>query len=134
DGVHRKYVEEVGAMNVFFKIDGKIVTPNLSGSILSGITRMSCIELLKKRGYDVEERPISIDELIEAHANGKLEESFGTGTAAVISPIGELMYKGRDYVINNGKIGEVTSMLYDTLTGIQFGRLDDEFGWTVEVI
>ncbi|HPJ23006.1 MAG TPA: branched chain amino acid aminotransferase, partial [Clostridia bacterium] len=94
----------------------------------------SCIELLKKRGYDVEERPISIDELIEAHANGKLEESFGTGTAAVISPIGELMYKGRDYVINNGKIGEVTSMLYDTLTGIQFGRLDDEFGWTVEVI
>jgi branched-chain amino acid aminotransferase len=133
DGVHRKYVEEVGAMNVFFKIDGKIITPNLSGSILSGITRMSCIELLKKRGYEVEERPLSIDEIVEAHKNGKLEESFGTGTAAVISPIGELKYKNEDFIINNSKIGEVTSMLYDTLTGIQFGKLEDEFGWTVEV-
>jgi len=133
DGVHRKYVEEVGSMNVFFKIDGKIVTPNLSGSILPGITRMSCMELLRKRGYEVEERPLSIDEIMEAHDAGKLEESFGTGTAAVISPIGELMYKGRDIVINNNEIGEVTAMLYDTLTGIQFGRLDDEFGWTVEV-
>jgi len=133
DGVHRKYVEEVGAMNVFFKIDGKIVTPSLSGSILSGITRMSCIKLLKGKGYIVEERPISIDEIIEAHKNGKLEESFGTGTAAVISPIGELRYKDKDYVINTNDIGEVTGMLYDTLTGIQFGKIEDEFNWTYEV-
>lgn len=133
DGVHRKYIEEVGAMNVFFKIDGKIVTPSLSGSILSGITRMSSIELLKSKGYVVEERPISIDEVIQAHENGLLEESFGTGTAAVISPIGELMYKGNSYIINNSKIGEVTSMLYETLTGIQFGKVEDEFGWTTEV-
>lgn len=133
DGVHRKFVEEVGSMNVFFKIDGKLITPALSGSILPGITRMSCIELLKARGYEVEERPLSIDEIIEAHKAGKLEESFGTGTAAVISPIGELKYKGADYIINDSEIGEVTAMLYDTLTGIQFGKLEDEFGWTVEV-
>ena len=133
DGVHRKYVEEVGAMNVFFKIDGKIVTPSLSGSILSGITRMSCIKLLKGKGYIVEEHPISIDEIIEAHKNGKLEEIFGTGTAAVISPIGELRYKDKDYVINTNDIGEVTGMLYDTLTGIQFGKIEDEFNWTYEV-
>lgn len=133
DGIHRKYVEEVGSMNVFFKIDGKIITPDLSGSILPGITRMSCMELLKKRGYEVEERPLSIDEIVEAHKNGKLEESFGTGTAAVISPIGELMYKNEEFTINNNEIGEVTKMLYDTITGIQFGKLEDEFGWTVEV-
>lgn len=133
DGVHRKYVEEVGSMNVFFKIDGKVITPALSGSILPGITRMSCIELLKARGYEVEERPLSIDEIIAAHKAGKLEESFGTGTAAVISPIGELKYKDEDFVINDGGIGEVTSLLYDTLTGIQFGKLEDEFGWTTEV-
>lgn len=133
DGVHRKYVEEVGAMNVFFKINGKIITPALSGSILSGITRMSSIELLKSRGYDVEERAISIDEIITAHESGLLEESFGTGTAAVISPIGELMYKDKNYIINNNKIGDVTLMLYETLTGIQFGKIIDEFGWTTEV-
>ena len=133
DGVHRKYVEEVGSMNVFFKIGGKIITPALSGSILPGITRMSCIELLKKRGYEVEERPLSIDEIIAAHENGLLEESFGTGTAAVISPIGELLYKDKEYIINDGNIGEVTLMLYNTLTGIQFGKIEDEFGWTFEV-
>ena len=88
---------------------------------------------MKSKGYEVEERPISIDEIIEAHKNGKLEESFGTGTAAVISPIGELRYKDNDYVINSSDIGEVTSMLYDTLTGIQFGKIEDEFGWTYEV-
>ncbi len=133
DGVHRKYVEEVGSMNVFFKIDGKLITPALNGSILPGITRMSAIELLKKRGYTVEERQISIDEIVQAHRDGLLEESFGTGTAAVISPIGELMYKGENLVINNGEIGETASMLYDTITGIQYGRLEDEFGWTEEV-
>ena len=129
DGVERKYIEEVGAMNVMFKIDGKIVTPMLSGSILPGITRMSCIEVLKEKGYQVEERLLSIDELAEALKNGKLEEAWGCGTAAVVSPIGELCYKGVKYPVNNGEIGQVTQMLYDTLTGIQWGKVEDTFGW-----
>lgn len=133
DGIHRKYVEEVGSMNVFFKIDGKIITPALNDSILPGITRMSVIELLKKRGYTVEERQISIDEVVKAHKDGLLEESFGTGTAAVISPIGQLLYKGEELVVNNDKIGETAQMLYDTITGIQYGRLEDEFDWTQEI-
>ena len=130
DGVERKYIEEVGAMNVMFKIDGKIVTPALSGSILPGITRMSCIAVLKEKGFDVEERLLSIDELAAALENGKLEEAWGCGTAAVVSPIGELCYKGVKYPVNNGEIGEVTQMLYDTLTGIQWGKIEDTFGWT----
>ena len=130
DGVERKYIEEVGAMNVMFKIDGKIVTPALSGSILPGITRMSCIAVLKGKGYEVEERLLSIDELASALENGKLEEAWGCGTAAVVSPIGELCYKGVKYAVNNGEIGQTTQMLYDTLTGIQWGKLEDTFGWT----
>ncbi len=133
DGVERKYIEEVGAMNVMFKIDGKIVTPMLSGSILPGITRMSCIAVLKEKGYEVEERLLSIDELADALQNGKLEEAWGCGTAAVVSPIGELCYKGVKYPVNNGEIGEVTQMLYDTLTGIQWGNLEDTFGWTYPI-
>ena len=133
DGVERKYIEEVGAMNVMFKIDGKIVTPMLSGSILPGITRMSCIAVLKEKGFDVEERLLSIDELADALQNGKLEEAWGCGTAAVVSPIGELCYKGVKYPVNNGEIGEVTQMLYDTLTGIQWGKIEDTFGWTKEI-
>ncbi|MBE6777361.1 MAG: branched-chain amino acid aminotransferase [Ruminococcaceae bacterium] len=129
DGVERKYIEEVGAMNVMFKIDGKIVTPMLSGSILPGITRMSCIAVLKEKGFEVEERLLSIDELADALENGKLEEAWGCGTAAVVSPIGELCYKGVKYPVNNGEIGEVTQMLYDTLTGIQWGKIEDTFGW-----
>ncbi len=130
DGVERKYIEEVGAMNVMFKIDGEIVTPALTGSILPGITRMSCIEVLKSKGFTVEERLLSIDELEAALKAGKLEEAWGCGTAAVVSPIGELAYKDDIFVINDGKIGEVTQMLYDTLTGIQFGNGEDTFGWT----
>ncbi len=130
DGVERKYIEEVGAMNVMFKIDGTIVTPALTGSILPGITRMSCIEVLKSKGFTVEERLLSIDELEAALKAGKLEEAWGCGTAAVVSPIGELAYKDDIFVINDGKIGEVTQMLYDTLTGIQFGNGEDTFGWT----
>ena len=133
DGVERKYIEEVGAMNVMFKIDGEIVTPMLSGSILPGITRMSCLEVLRKEGYNVSERLISIDELEDAMKNGKLEEAWGCGTAAVISPIGELCYKGVKYTVNNGEIGETTQHLYDTLTGIQWGKLEDEFSWVVEL-
>jgi branched-chain amino acid aminotransferase len=133
DGVERKYIEEVGAMNVMFKIDGEIVTPMLSGSILPGITRKSCIEVLKKEGYKVSERLLSIDELEKALQDGKLEEAWGCGTAAVVSPIGELEYKNQRFVINNGKIGSVTQKLYDTLTGIQWGKIEDTFGWIYKI-
>ena len=133
DGVERKYIEEVGAMNIFFKIDGKIVTPMLNGSILPGVTRNSVIALCKKMGYEVEERRISAEELIEAQKSGKLEECFGTGTAAVISPVGKLRYVDDVMVINNNEIGEVSQKLYDTLTGIQWGKREDDMGWTVEV-
>ena len=133
DGVHRKYIEEVGAMNVMFKIAGEIVTPQLSGSILPGITRKSIIEVLKDKGYTVSERLLSIDELKAAMADGTLEEAWGCGTAAVVSPIGELSYEGVQYPVNGGRIGEVTQMLYDTLTGIQWGKIDDPYGWTVQL-
>ena len=133
DGVHRKYIEEVGAMNVMFKINGEIVTPELTGSILPGITRKSCIEVLKKIGYKVSERLISIDELIEALKTGKLEEAWGCGTAAVVSPIGRFYYDGNEYDVNDGKIGEVTQKLYDTLTGIQWGKINDDFGWIYKI-
>ena len=127
DGVERKYIEEVGTMNVFFVIDDEIVTPELQGSILPGVTRMSCIELLKKQGYKVSERRLSIEDA------GKLTEAFGSGTAAVISPIGELKWDEKVMTINNGEIGTISQHLYDTLTGIQWGKLPDPYGWTVEV-
>ena len=133
DGVHRKYIEEVGAMNVMFKIDGEIVTPELTGSILPGITRKSCIEVLKNQGYKVSERLLSIDELVDAMKAGKLEEAWGCGTAAVVSPIGKLYYDGVEYVINNSEIGEVTQKLYDMLTGIQWGKVEDTYNWTLEI-
>ena len=133
DGVHRKYIEEVGAMNVMFKVDGKILTPDLNGSVLDGITRRSCIQVLKDWGYEVEERRISADELFEAAAAGKLEEAWGCGTAAVVSPIGELAKGETKAIINNGQIGEVTQRLYDELTGIQWGRVEDTRGWIVKV-
>lgn len=134
DGVTRKYIEEVGAMNVFFVIDGEVITPSLDrGSILSGITRKSCIELLQSMNYKVTERNLTIDELIEAFENGKLDEAFGTGTAAVISPIGELKYKDKVMPINGGEIGAISQKLYDTLTGIQWGKVEDTHNWTVPV-
>lgn len=134
DGVHRKYIEEVGAMNVFFVINGEVITPSLDrGSILSGITRKSCIEVLKSKGYAVTERNIEIDELISAYDEGRFDEAFGTGTAAVISPIGELKYGDKIMTLNNGEIGKISQMLYDTLTGIQWGRTEDPFGWTVPI-
>jgi branched-chain amino acid aminotransferase len=133
DGVEKKYIEEVGTMNVFFKIDGVVVTPALEGSILAGITRDSTIQLLKDWGVPVEERRVSIDELYTAHAQGKLDEAFGTGTAAVISPIGELNYEGKMISINDGKIGPISARIYDTITGIQSGSIADPFGWIVKV-
>lgn len=129
DGVERKYIEEVGSMNVMFKIDGTIVTPALLGSVLPGITRKSCIELLKSWGYKVEERQLSVDELVAAIKDGKLEEAWGTGTAAVVSPIGTLCYENVEYTVNGSKIGEITQRLYDELTGIQWGRQPDPFSW-----
>ena len=133
DGVERKYIEEVGAMNIFFKIDGKIITPQLNGSILPGVTRDSVIQLCKKMGLPVEERKISAEELIAAQKAGKLEECFGSGTAAVISPVGKLRYKDDVMMINNNEIGPVSQKLYDTITGIQWGKIEDDMGWTVEV-
>ena len=130
DGVERKYIEEVGSMNVLFKISGKIVTPALNGSILPGITRKSCLQLLRDKGYEVEERRLSVDELIGAARDGSLEEAFGSGTAAVVSPIGSLYYKGETFVISGGGIGPVAQDLYDTLTGIQWGRVADPYGWS----
>lgn len=133
DGVERKYIEEVGSMNVMFKIDGEVVTPALTGSVLPGITRKSIIEILKEKGYKVSERLISVDELVEAAENGKLEEAWGTGTAAVVSPIGHLYYKGKDYEVSGNKIGRLTQELYDELTGIQWGRIKDERNWCYKV-
>ena len=133
DGIERKYIEEVGSMNVFFKIDGEVVTPSLEGTILPGITRDSVIHLLKYWGIKVTERKISVQELYEAHEAGKLDEAFGTGTAAVISPVGELSWNDKKLLINEWKIGELSLRLYDTLTKIQCGELEDKFGWTLEV-
>lgn len=133
DGVERKYIEEVGAMNIFFKINGTVITPMLNGSILPGITRDSVIKLCKSWSLTVEERKISVDELIEAQKTGALEEVFGTGTAAVISPVGKLRYKDEIMTIGDGSIGELSQRLYDTVTGIQTGVLPDEFGWRYTV-
>ena len=133
DGVHRKYIEEVGAMNVMFKIAGEIVTPALVGSILPGITRKSCLELLRKEGYKVSERLLSIDELEAAMENGTLEEAWGCGTAAVISPIGSMGWEDKKISINEGKIGPTAQKLYDTLYGIQSGKVEDSLGWTFKV-
>lgn len=133
DGVERKYIEEVGAMNVMFKINGTVVTPKLTGSILPGITRKSIIEILKNEGYPVEERLLSVEELAAAMADGSLEEAWGCGTAAVVSPIGELVYKDQVYTVNEKQIGKLTQHLYDTLTSIQWGKAEDTFGWTVRI-
>lgn len=133
DGVERKYVEEVGAMNIFFKIDGKVITPELNGSILPGVTRDSVIALCKDWGIPTEERRISIDEIYEAYQSGALQEVFGTGTAAVISPVGQLRWDEHIMQVKDGGIGPLSQKLYDTITGIQLGRVEDRFNWTVEV-
>jgi len=133
DAHEGRYIEEVGAMNVFFVIGDKVVTPELSGSILPGITRKSTLEIAKSLGYKTEERKITIDEVIEALESSEMKECFGTGTAAVISPVGELIYKDIRHTINNNKIGIISQTLYDTLTGIQYGTIKDTRGWTVEV-
>lgn len=133
DGVERKYVEEVGAMNIFFKINETVVTPKLNGSILPGVTRDSVLHLLRLWGLPVEERKVSVDELLQAAKNGDLEEVWGTGTAAVISPVGHLRFEDTVIQIQDGGIGEISQKLYDTVTGIQLGQIEDTFDWTVEV-
>lgn len=133
DGVERKYIEEVGAMNIFFKINGKVVTPKLSGSILPGVTRDTVITLCKSWNIPIEERKISIDEIYDAYKHGQLEESFGSGTAAVISPVGELLWGDHTMIINKGTIGNLSQRLYDTITKIQLGEIEDKYNWTTEV-
>ena len=133
DGVHRKYIEEVGAMNIFFKINGTVVTPALNGSILPGVTRDSVINLCREWGVPVEERQISVDEVLEAARTGAMEECFGTGTAAVVSPVGELRFEDEKMEIGGGKIGALTQKIYDTITGIQLGKIQGPEGWSVDV-
>ena len=133
DGVERRYVEEVGTMNVMFMINGEIITAPCEGTVLPGVTRDSIIQILRSWGYQVSERHLAIDELMQAGHDGTLQEAFGTGTAAVISPIGELRYRDDEVIIHDFQTGELTQKLYDTLTGIQWGDIEDTFGWTREV-
>ena len=133
DGVERKYVEEVGAMNIMFMIDGKVYTAACTGTVLPGVTRRSIIELLRDWGYEVIEGKLAIEDVMKAGHEGRLQEVFGTGTAAVVSPVKELDWKGDKVIINNEKIGDVTQKLYDTLTGIQWGKIEDTKGWIVPV-
>ncbi|MBF0452162.1 MAG: branched-chain amino acid aminotransferase [Candidatus Magnetomorum sp.] len=133
DGVEQRYVEEVGSMNIFFVIDDKLITPELNGSILPGITRDSVIALAKHWNLSVTERKISIDEVIDAQKQGKKMEIFGTGTAAVVSPVGLIRYQKQEYLINDGKVGALTQKLYDALTAIQYGNASDPLNWIVPV-
>jgi branched-chain amino acid aminotransferase len=133
DGIERKYVEEIGTSNAFFVIDDEVITAPLTGSILPGITRDSVLTLLKTWGIKVSERRLTIQDVAEASRNGRLKEVFATGTAAVISPVGELGWLGQSYIINNQQIGPMSQRIYDTLVGIQTGELPDEFDWTIEV-
>jgi branched-chain amino acid aminotransferase len=130
DGVHRKYLDEVGTMNIMVRIGDEVITPPLAGTILDGVTRASALQLMRDWGLAVSERPITIDEVMEAGRRGTLREMWGTGTAAVVSPVGTLGYKGEDILINNGETGEITQRLYDAITGIQYGRTNDPHGWT----
>jgi len=130
DGVQRKYLDEVGTMNIMVRIGDEVITPPLAGTILDGVTRNSALTLMRDWGLRVSERPITIDEVMQAGRDGSLREMWGTGTAAVVSPVGTLGYKGEDVTINGGQTGELTQKLYDTITGIQYGRSNDPHGWT----
>jgi len=134
DAFEKKYIEEVGTMNIFFLIDDVLITPPLEGSILGGVTRQSVIQLAKSWGVKVNERKISIDEVFEKANNGQLREAFGTGTAAVISPVGKIQHKWETITINNNELGPFAKKLYDAITGIQNGKKDDEFGWMHTVV
>jgi branched-chain amino acid aminotransferase len=129
DATHRKYVEEVGSMNMFFVYDKKVYTSPLKGTILDGITRRSILTLVREMGLEVVEHPLAVDEIMDGVENGRLQEAFGTGTACVVSPVGQFTYRDRTCSLGNGEMGELTTKLYDTLTGIQYGRLPDKHGW-----
>jgi branched-chain amino acid aminotransferase len=129
DGVHQKYIEEVGSMNIFFLIDNELITPKLNGSILPGITRASVVYLAKRWGMNVSERDLSIEEVVEAHENGKLQEVFGSGTAAIVSPVGQLKYGDLVMTVADGSVGPVSKKLYNAITDIQYGRAEDPDGW-----
>jgi branched-chain amino acid aminotransferase len=133
DGVHHRYIDEVGTMNIMLRIGDEIITPPLSGTILAGVTRDSVLTLARDWGLRVSERPVTIDEVVEAAAAGTLQEMWGTGTAAVVSPVGELGYQGRPIVINGGKTGALTTRLYEAITAIQYGMAPDVHGWTQPV-
>lgn len=133
DAKEKKYIEEVGSMNMVFVYDGKIVTSPLKGTVLDGITRRSVMTLCKEMGLEIEERALTVDEVLDGVESGRLTEAFGAGTAVVISPVGEFTYQDRTVVLNDGRTGELTQKLYDTLTGIQYGRIADTHGW-VEVL
>jgi branched-chain amino acid aminotransferase len=133
DGVHKKYIEEVGSMNVMFQIGDEIWTAPCEGTVLPGVTRDSILHILRDWGYTVREEHLDVEDLMNAGKDGSLKEGWGTGTAAVISPVGQLYYKGEEVQLNDFKTGELTQKLYDTLTGIQWGDLEDPYGWTREV-
>lgn len=133
DGVELKYIEEVGSMNIFFMIGDELITPELNRSILSGVTRDSVIELARHWGIKTVERKLSIDEVYEAHAQGTLKEVFGSGTAAVISPVGKIKFDGKEIEISEGKVGPIAARLFDELMNIQYGKADDPFNWTMLV-
>jgi len=133
DAAERMYVEEVGTMNMFFVIDDEVITAPLAGSVLPGITRDSVIRLVKDWGLKMVERSLSIDEVILAADNGSLKEAFGTGTAAVISPVGQMNYKGKDYAVAGGKMGELSQRLYNKIVAIQYGELEDPYGWRIRI-
>jgi branched-chain amino acid aminotransferase len=133
DGRERKWVEEVGAMNIFFAFGRKLVTPALNGSILAGHTRQSILEMAADLGFEAEERPIAIAEVLARAEDGTLTEAFGAGTAAVVSPVGSLHFQGRDFPVGTGEVGPVARTLYQRLTDIQWGRATDPYGWVQEI-
>jgi branched-chain amino acid aminotransferase len=133
DAAEHKYVEEVGTSNIFFKISGELITPPLAGTILPGVTRDTVISLAREWGIPVNERPISIDEVLQAAKDGQLEEMFATGTAAVISPVGEIGYQDQMIPVGGGKTGPLALRLYDEITGIQYGLKKDLFGWIAKI-
>ena len=133
DAVERKYVEEVGTMNMFFVIDEEVITAPLTGSILPGITRDSVIHMVKNWGLTMSERSLAIEDVVAAAVDGRLKEAFGTGTAAVISPVGQITYKGKDYVVAGGKMGELSQKLYDEIVAIQYAEKEDPYGWREKI-
>lgn len=133
DAAERKYIEEVGTMNMFFVIDNEVLTAPLTGSILPGITRDSVIHIVRNWGLKMSERSLSIDEVISAAKNGTLQEAFGTGTAAVISPVGQITYKGEDFIVAGGKMGELSQRLYNEIVAIQYAEKPDPFEWVERI-